>query len=107
MRAELRADAIDDLPLEALLADLVQRPLLVVAQDVLPGQVSEAARCVLMEMRDTLNDYQLATGLRFTVEGTILRRVTSGAMPDVVMIGTAPAVGPGHEGDYQQIAGVA
>lgn len=105
VRAELRADGIDDLPLEALIADLVQHPLLVGNADVLPGETSEGARCVLKEMRDTLTDQQVATGLRFDVTGQIVRRMAITSIPGAVMIGEAPEIGPGNEADYSQIGG--
>ena len=105
VRAELRADDIDALPVEALLADLVQRPLLVLPLDVPPTETSETARCVLAEMRDTLSDQQVAIGLRFLVAGQIVRRVADVGLPGAVMIGAAPETGPGNEGDYQQIGG--
>lgn len=103
VRAELRADNIDQLPIEALLSDLVKGPLHIPEADVAPGEITETARCVLKELRDTLTDQQVATGLRFEVSGLIVRRMAIGAVPTAVLTGAAPATGPGHAGDYRRL----
>lgn len=101
VRAELRGDGIDDLSIEALIADLVCQPLFVSGDATIPdGAISETARAVLMESRDTIRDTQVATQLRFDVAGHILRRENDPARPSL-MISDAPEVGAAHADAYQ------
>lgn len=100
VRAELRADRIDDLALEPLVADLVVSPLFVAAAD--DQDVTERARATLFEIRDALRDHDVAIVLRFNVSGHILRRAPGYTRP-ALMVGTAPQIGPGHAGQYTPV----
>lgn len=105
MRAELRADTADGLPVEPLISDLVTAPLFISEDPATAiGALTESARAVLIEMRDTLRDQQVISGLRFKVTGLIVRREAPAAQP-LAMIGAAPKIGPRHQDDYQQIGG--
>lgn len=72
VRAELRADGIDSLEVEPLITNLVADPVFL-EFDAEPeiDQISEKARIVLAEWRDTIRDQDVASALRFTVTGTI------------------------------------
>ncbi|WP_224825769.1 hypothetical protein [Cognatishimia sp. MH4019] len=72
VRAELRADAIDSLEVEPLITNLVADPVFLDFEaDPEIDQISEKARIVLAEWRDTIRDQDVASALRFTVTGTI------------------------------------
>ncbi|MFV0410239.1 MAG: hypothetical protein ACK5LJ_11260 [Paracoccus sp. (in: a-proteobacteria)] len=100
VRAELRADEIDALEVEPLIADLLARPVHLPFDTALPaGHLSEKARFVLADWRDVIRDTQIASALRFTVEATIAAHLGPHARPEL-LIGQAPDIGPGHAGDY-------
>ena len=100
VRAELRADRVDDLELEPLIADLIVSPLFIAAVD---GQaVTECARAILFEVRDTLHDGGVATALRFNLSGHILRQAAAYTRP-ALMVSMAPEIGPGHAGQYDPV----
>lgn len=72
VRAELRADAIDSLEVEPLITNLVADPVFLDFEaEPEVDQISEKARIVLAEWRDTIRDQDVASALRFTVTGTI------------------------------------
>ena len=72
VRAELRANGIDSLEVEPLIADLVAKPIFLdFDADAAVGQISERARIVLAEWRDTIRDQDVASALRFTVSGLL------------------------------------
>lgn len=103
VRAEIRADGLDDLEFGALLTDLAGNPLLVLAElDVPTGTVTEAARCELFEMRDTIRDGGVAAALRFNLRGHVMRRAAEVARPDL-MVGLAPMIGADHAGAYDPV----
>ncbi len=106
VRVELRADGIDTLPVEALLSDLLLNRMHIAEDATVPvGALSETASVTLLDLRDTLTDQQVATGLRLGVTGLIVRRAVRPAPIAAVMVGSAPDIGPGHEADYHQIGG--
>lgn len=103
MAVELRADAIDALETEPLVADLVQRPIhLAPKAGAQEDELTEKARLTLVEIRDTIRDADVATRLRFNVSGWLLRKSAEPAQP-VAYFSQAPEVGFGHEADYEPI----
>ena len=105
VRAELRGDDVDALPVEALIADLIRNPVTLLPENVAPGEMTEAGRADLVELRDTLRDMDVVSGLRFAVQGHILGRATDPGRPDAPMLGEAPEIGPGHQGGYRPMGG--
>lgn len=99
VRAELRADAIDSLEVEPLIANLVADPVFLTFDAEEIGQLSEKARIVLAEWRDTIRDQDVASALRFTVTGTIAAYHGPAVRPEL-LVGQAPDIGPGNEGAY-------
>ncbi|KMW60785.1 hypothetical protein AIOL_000950 [Candidatus Rhodobacter oscarellae] len=99
VRAELRADAIDSLEVEPLIANLVADPIFLGFDADEIGQLSEKARIVLAEWRDTIRDQDVASALRFTVTGTIAAYHGPAVRPEL-LVGQAPDIGPGNEGAY-------
>jgi len=90
VRAELRADEIDALEVEPLITDLMISPVHLLPDAQTPvGRVSEAARLVLREWRDVIREGQVASALRFDVDGEIVARVWPGRTPEAVTIGGA------------------
>ena len=103
VRAELRANAIDALEVEPLIANLVAEPVFLdFAADADVEQLSERARIVLADWRDTVRDQNVASALRFTVSGLIASYAGPVPRPEIVMSG-APATGPGNEAAYGPI----
>ena len=101
--AELRADAIDSLEVEPLIADLVaKRIFLEFPQDAESGMIAEKARVTLADWRDVIRDQDVASKLRFNVEGVIARKDTPAMRPEFMM-GAAPEIGPEHEDAYTSI----
>lgn len=87
MRAELRGDDIDALTVEPLIASLVSVPVFLnLEPDTPEGSLSEKARFVLQEWRDTIRDTQVVSALRFSVEGEIAARVAPDPLPQHVTI---------------------
>lgn len=106
VRAELRGDDVDALPVELLISDLIRDPVtLLPGADIPIGGTTEAARAVLIEMRDTLRDQDVVSGLRFNVQGHILGHAPDPGRPPEPMLGQAPDIGPGHQGDYLPVGG--
>ena len=107
LRAEIRADAIDALALEPLIADLAENPLLLPPDPATrPGDLSETVRATLIEVRDTVRDRDVTSALRFEAAGRIVRalaRSASGAR--TVMLGFSPDTGPEHIDDYVEVKG--
>jgi hypothetical protein len=100
---ELRADGIDDLVMEPLLADLVTNPVFVPLDTMTDiDAVSEKVRGVLTELRDALRATQVVSALRFAVTGSIMRRAHKADAP-ALFLGEAPNIGFGHEDDYFRI----
>lgn len=109
VRAELRADRIDTLQVEPLIATLVTSPVHLRFDPGVPeGTLSEQARLVLLDWRDVVRDSQVVSALRFSLEGTIARRRGPGQRPRM-WIGQAPGIGPGigpdHMSDYRPVEG--
>ena len=105
VRAELRADEIDALEVEPLIANLVAAPVHFGFDAETPlGNLSEKARFVLADWRDVIRDTQVASALRFTVEATIATHAGPGVRPDL-LIGQAPEIGPDHAGAYTSVTG--
>ena len=103
VRAELRADEIDALEVEPLIANLVAAPIHLAFNPETPlGSLSEKARFVLADWRDVIRDTQVASSLRFTVEATIARHAGPGVHPDL-LISQAPEIGVDHAPDYTSI----
>lgn len=103
VRAELRANKIDALEVEPLIANLVANPVFLdFAADAAVDQLSERARIVLADWRDTIRDQDVASALRFTVSGLIASYVGSSPRPEIVM-SAVPATGPGNEGAYRPL----
>lgn len=100
VRAELRADGIDSLEVEPLITNLVADPVFL-NFDAEPenDQLSEKARIVLAEWRDTIRDTQVASALRFTVTGTIAVYAGPAVRPEL-LVSHAPDIGPGNEDAY-------
>jgi hypothetical protein len=91
LRAELRADEIDAMEVEPLITNLVADPVFLARDE--DGEIdalSETARAILAEWRDTVRDTQVVSALRFNVEGTMLRRV-----PNTPALG-APVINRGE-----------
>jgi hypothetical protein len=106
MALELRANTLNELPVEPLIANLIHAPVyLAYDPTVAVGDISENARFVLEDWRDAIRDTNVATKLRFSVEGTLAKRVDISTRPDL-LIGQAPNIGPGHLPDYTQIESV-
>lgn len=106
VRAELRGDDVDALPVEPLISDLIRHPMTLLPEvGTSVGATTEAGRAVLIELRDTLRDMDVVSGLRFDVQGHILGRAPDPGQPGSPMLGEAPAIGPGHQGDYRPIGG--
>lgn len=102
---ELRADRIDTLEVELLIANLVGAPpFLDFAPDTSLGELSERARFVLSEWRDVVRGTQVASMLRLTVTGIVAENVGLSARPQALG-SNAPQVGVGHEGDYSPVDG--
>lgn len=100
VRAELRADAIDSLEVEPLITNLVADPVFLNFEaEPEVDQISEKARIVLAEWRDTIRDQDVASALRFTVTGTIAAYHGPAVRPEL-LVGQAPDIGPGNEDAY-------
>lgn len=100
VRAELRADAIDSLEVEPLIINLVADPVFLnFEHDAEIDQISEKARIVLAEWRDTIRDQSVASALRFTVNGTIAAYAGPAKRPQL-LASQPPNIGPGNEAAY-------
>lgn len=87
LRVELRSDGIDELALEPLIASLVAAPVRMNFDEAVEvGALSERARLTLIEVRDTIRDMDIASTLRFNVEGVLARRDPAGELPLVLTI---------------------
>ena len=90
LRVELRSDGIDELALEPLIASLVAAPVRMDFDEVVEvGAMSERARLTLIEVRDTIRDMDVASTLRFNVEGILALRDPAGEPPTVLTINAA------------------
>ncbi|MGD9918598.1 MAG: hypothetical protein AB7U46_11290 [Paenirhodobacter sp.] len=103
LRLELRADAIDALPVELLIANLVGDTVLLPFEMVGSGALTERARFTLAELRDTVRDTQVVSSMRFAVDGVIARRAEAVQRPEI-MISRAPNVGVDHAQDYAALS---
>lgn len=102
---EMRADAIDALVVEPLVANLVSCPAFVsVDPAAADGEMTEQARCTLIEMRDAVRDTQIVSKLRFSVQGFIMERIENMDRP-ALMVGQYPETGADHEADYKPLDG--
>lgn len=105
VRAELRDDDVDTLPIEPLIADLIHDPLTLPPEEAPAGTISETARATLIELRDVIRDMDVVSALRFDIQGQILRRTPDPGRPNAPMLGAAPDIGVAHQGDYRPIGG--
>ncbi len=100
VRAELRADGIDMLEVEPLITNLVAYPVFLdLETEPEIDQISEKARIVLAEWRDTIRDQDVASALRFTVTGTIAAYDGPAVRPQL-LVGQAPDIGAGNAEAY-------
>jgi len=100
VRAELRADAIDSLEVEPLITNLVADPVFLDFEaEPEVDQISEKARIVLAEWRDTIRDQDVASALRFNVTGTIAAYHGPAVRPQL-LVGQAPDIGAGNAEAY-------
>jgi hypothetical protein len=83
VRADLRADTADALPLEPLIASLVADTIHLAREVGDAGTVTVRLRANLIELRDEVRDQDVATGLRFRVEGDVWCVVGAASAPDV------------------------
>ncbi len=102
-RVELHGAAIDALVLEPLLSDLAERNLFLPFEAVDPDQLTEKARLVLTELRDTVREAQVVSALRFSLTGALARRVSGQPRPEL-LVSRAPNVGADHLGDYRPVS---
>ncbi|CAE7405628.1 xkdF [Symbiodinium microadriaticum] len=106
VRAEFRADEIDDLPVEALVSDLIGSPLVFAADDGLPdGALSEQARVKLTSLQHELHDQWVVGVLTFDLQGRIVERQIAPDTPDGVFVNDCPPSrqDPGPIEDYRPI----
>lgn len=97
---EINADDIDQLPLEILLANLLQQPVtLLFNSDAGTGEISEKCASRLLSSRDSISDTRVVHQLRFAVNGEYGVAVDAATRPGL-MIGRAPVIGLVHEQDY-------
>ncbi len=83
MRAELRANRIDDLNIEPLISGLISAPVFLSYDPDCPEDtLSETARFTLLDCRDVMRDTQVVTALRFDVSGTLALRHAPAHRPD-------------------------
>lgn len=105
VRAELRADGIDSLEVEPLITNLVADPVFLDFEaEPEVDQISEKARIVLAEWRDTIRDQDVASALRFTVTGTIATYDGPAVRPQL-LVGQAPDIGAGNAEAYDSSIG--
>lgn len=72
VRVELRADGIEAMPIESLLADLAAQPVFLDFTDsAQTGHLGECALFTLLDWHGTALDEVPANTLRFTLSGTI------------------------------------
>lgn len=103
VRAELRADAIDSLEVEPLISNLVGDTVFLDFDDATEiGALTERARIILADWRDTIRDQNVVSAMRFTVSGTLAERLDIPERPEL-LIGQAPEIGPGNEAKYQSV----
>ncbi|MEM7295404.1 MAG: hypothetical protein AAF330_02070 [Pseudomonadota bacterium] len=105
--ADLHADAVDDLALEPLIADLAIRPIFLPyasAKPIGPDAAGEKARAKLLECRDTLRDQAVVTRLRFSVEGVIASYLGTQTAPEL-LASRAPEIGTDHADAYTHVGG--
>lgn len=82
MRLELRSDGIDAQVVEFLIANLVSQPVRIEFDPATPVyEVSEKARFILADWRDIVRDTQVVTLVRFNVDCTLARRLSSATTP--------------------------
>ncbi len=100
VRAELRADAIDTLEVEPLIANLVSSPVFLPFDEATEiGSLSEKARIVLIEWRDTIRDQDVASALRFDVTGTLGLHEEPAQRPQI-LAGQPPHIGEDNKAAY-------
>lgn len=101
---QLLASGASDLAMEPLLASLLAEPLqLAPAAGTPAGDLSETARAVLSEYRETLDQGQLTPVLSFQVSGCVVRKLAAASAIVEVHLGQAPDIGLAHLSDYQQV----
>jgi len=105
VRAELRADGLDSFVVEPLIANLVADPVFLdFDPTVQVDQLSERARAVLVDWRDTVRDQHVASALRFTVSGTLAAYAGPFNRPQL-LASAAPEIGANHESSYAPVIG--
>lgn len=104
LRATLLANGADTLPLEALLTNLSTEPLMLQPDaSIQVDELSEAARAILSECRDLVDENRLVPVLHFRVSGSLVRKLVVPQGVSDVYLGHAPDVGLAHLNDYEQI----
>ena len=104
LRLDLIGDALDDLPVEPLIARLIDRPLSLTPDgDVKPGVLSHKARATLIERRDEVTATQAVSTLIFELSGALVRRDPAPKRPTLT-VGEHPKIGSDHDGGYEHIA---
>ena len=72
----LTSQKLDELPIEALIASLVEKPIKLEADlDIAEGAISHAGYARLLSWRDEFIDTHLQTGLRLQLEVVLLQRL--------------------------------
>ena len=92
-RAMLRLDHVDDYPIDKLVFGLVKAPLHINAPNA-------KCRGVLVELRDSVDEVDINTSLRFEIDGVFYLKTTITATPDQPHLGHTPLTGPGHKDKY-------
>ena len=82
-RLHLIADDIDHLALTGLIVSLLQTPLYIKVKDDGPiGTITEDARLILQDLRDSFSDTATITALRFSLSGGFYERIEPVDRPD-------------------------
>lgn len=100
LRAELRSDKIDDLVVEPLIANLLTKSIVLGwPEDAAPGDTGESVRTTLADWRDVIRDQDVASGLRFAIDGVIGTYRGAATAPEL-LLAEAPNVGAANADAY-------
>ena len=103
LRAELHSDKIDDLVVEPLIANLLSNSIhLNWPQNVSVGETGESVRTTLIDWRDVIRDQNVASGLRFHIDG-VIGTYQGPVSSKKSLISQTPKVGEDHIGDYMPL----
>lgn len=104
VRAEIHADGIDQLGVEPLIGNLLtDPPMLLPDDDTAEDALSEQARCVLTEWRDSVREMQVISALRLEVSGSLMRKATAPDAPEL-QFSQAPQTGLANQQNYQSVS---